>query len=147
MISPPRYSIGSTSSKGRKPTMPRKTGLMMRRSCFSGPSPNTAEARALPLKSWTKTTGSRLRISFPAVTIRSASTSSIKTRNRRSRRVTGLSEKMRSSSDSSERMAPSSGVRLPISWMRISMFPEMENNAESAGLTSWTRRSKRTHSV
>ena len=144
---PLRYSTSLQNFREKRLIMPKRTGLTMRRNFYSGPSRNIAEVKESLLKSSTRMTGSRSLASSRAVTTRSASTSSTKIRNLPSRRVIGWSVKMRSWSNWFARTVPNSGVRLRNSLTRILVPPEMVNNVEKDGSTSWTQRSRRTHSA
>ena len=119
----------------------------MRQTFCSGPSRNTAAARASLLRSWTRMTGSRLLASSPAETIPSASTSSTKIRSQLSRKVTGSKERTRSLSSSFAKTEPSSGLRSQISSMLAWVSPGTASSAESAGSTSLILRLKKTRSV
>jgi len=133
---PLRYSTSLQNSKEKRHITPKRTGLTMRRSFYSGPSRNIAEAKESLLKSSTRMTGSRSLASSRAVTTRSASTSSTKIRNPRYRRVIGWSVKMRSWSNWSVRTEPNSGARSRSSLTRISVPQETVNSAEKDGSTS-----------
>ena len=127
--------------------MQRKIGQMMRQTCCSGPSRNTAVARASLLRNLIRTTGSRLLASSPVEMIPSANTSLTKIRSQQSRRVIGSKEKTRNLSSSFAKMEPSSGLRSQISSMLAWASQETASSAESAGSISLILRLKKTHSV
>ena len=142
-----RYSISSPNCRARRLITPKRIGQMMKPSCSSGPSKNTAEAKELLHKGLTRMTGCRsLDSSLGEMTL-SVNTNSTRIRSLRYRKAIGSREKMKSLSGSSEKMEQSNGVKLPTNWIRISPSIETVSNAERDGLTFWILKSRKTHSA
>jgi hypothetical protein len=143
----PKSLTNLPNSRAKRLTTPKRIGPMTRQTCYSGPYRSIVGVRASPLRSSTRTTGSKLLVSSPVETIRNVSISSTKTRNPPSKKVTGSKERTRSSSSLFARMEPSSGPRLPISSMLALVSPGMASSAERGGSTFWIQKSKKTHLV
>ena len=95
MTQPLRYLTSSTKFKERSPIMPKRTGQMTKPNYFSGPFSSTAKERESHHKSWIRTIGLRLLISFQAVMTHSVSTNSTRTRNLQSKSAIGSRERMK----------------------------------------------------
>jgi hypothetical protein len=109
----------SRSCKARRRTMPRRIGRTKKPNCSCGPFKSIAVARTSLHRSLERMIGYKLLDSYPEGMILSASINSIRIKSQPFKRATGSREKMRSWSNSFEKMVPNSGVRLLTSSIQI----------------------------